>query len=305
MTEPQLCAVLARDHREPLAGTAPEARGWLLIEQPGAWGHDALLESGLDTTVAEKLAERVADLDVRIQIIRRPGARRGVRRAAFLVHSGPGRPWARRLAISDPDELLELDLTALESGDEPTIGEPEPDPILLVCTHAKRDQCCALYGRPLLNAAADLRSGQVWESSHVGGHRFAANLVVLPEGLAYGFVDPTETEPLLDAHDRGEVVPELLRGRSCDPRPAQAADVHLRRDRSLPRLDDVEVLGIRAVATGRWTVTARAGTDTVEVDVEQRPTGEPRLTGCDKDQAKDPGELVITATRQLDGASTS
>lgn len=302
MTENPLCAVLARGFQEGLAGTAPEAQGWLLIEQPGAWGPDALLESDLDQGVAVALAEAVADLPVRIQIIRRPGARRGVRRAAFLVHSGPGRSWARRLAITDPDELLDLDLDALVTGEEPDVGEPEPSPILLVCTHAKRDQCCALYGRPLLTAAADLRPDQVWESSHLGGHRFAANLVVLPEGLSYGFVDAPETERLITAHERGEVVPELLRGRSSHPRPAQAADVHLRSRYDALGIDDVEIIAVDPVGAATWTVQARVRDVAVSVEVEQRPTGQPRLTGCDKDHAKDPGELIIIATRE--GAST-
>lgn len=297
MSEPDFCAVLARDHREALAGTAPEARGWLLIEQPGAWGHDALLESDLDHRVARELADRVADLDVRIQIIRRPGARRGVRRAVFLVHSGPGRAWARRLALTDPDELLDLDLEALATGDEPDLGEPETDPILLVCTHAKRDQCCALYGRPLLTAADEARPRQVWESSHVGGHRFAANLVVLPEGLAYGFVDATETTRLLDEHDAGRVVPELLRGRSCDERPGQAADVHLRTRDDVLGIDDVRIDEVVEHAPDRWTVRATVQDRAVEVDVEKQPTGEPRLTGCDKDAPADPGRYVVTATR--------
>ena len=63
-------------------------------------------------------------------------------------------------------------------------------PILLVCTHGVHDTCCALRGRPVAAALAARWPGQVWECSHVGGDRFAPNVVVLPDGFYYGNLDP-------------------------------------------------------------------------------------------------------------------
>jgi hypothetical protein len=46
--------------------------------------------------------------------------------------------------------------------------------------------CCARLGVPLAQALAARHPGPVWETTPVGGHRFAANLVLLPHGLYYG-----------------------------------------------------------------------------------------------------------------------
>ena len=46
-------------------------------------------------------------------------------------------------------------------------------PVVVVCTHGRRDVCCAERGRPLAAATALEHPGAVWESTHVGGDRFA------------------------------------------------------------------------------------------------------------------------------------
>ena len=71
------CSDYARKLHEPLAGTAPFAVFWLLIEQPGPWGRDALKESHLSPTVGRALADWAARAQdhgpVRLGLIRRPG----------------------------------------------------------------------------------------------------------------------------------------------------------------------------------------------------------------------------------------
>src|SRR4029079_10991680 len=116
------------------------------------------------------------------------------------------------------DELLDLDLTVPGS-------EPVGRPLLIVCTHGKHDPCCARYGRPLyaaLEGQAD--DGWVWQSSHVGGDRFAGNVVVLPEGLYFGRVEPADAWSLLDEYLAGPVDVQHSRGRACHTLSEQAAD---------------------------------------------------------------------------------
>ena len=102
------------------------------------------------------------------------------------------------------------------------------DPILLVCTNGRRDACCALRGRALTLALADEHAERTWESTHLGGHRFAANLVCLPHGIVYGRVPPDAGARLADLYLAGQLDPEHLRGRSAWPAPAQVAEVELR-----------------------------------------------------------------------------
>lgn len=291
------CALLARELHEPLPGTAPEAVGWVCVEQPGAWGRDAALESGLPAAVAGPLSQRVDALDrVRLQLLRRPSdaPRPGTTRAVFLVHAGPRQHWVRRLEVADPRELLDLDLDVVTSPEAPDVGEPHDDPLFLVCTHAKRDACCALWGRPVAAALAARHPGWTWESSHVGGHRFAGNLVVLPHGLAYGFLQPEDAIRVVERHVDGFVDLDTLRGRSGLDRAAQAAEWFVRERSAARGLDDV---ALRPEHRGdeRAVFLAEVADTSYRVEVARRPLGEPRLTGCDKDGPKDPGTWSLVS----------
>ena len=74
------------------------------------------------------------------------------------------------------------------AADLPIVGEADPwlphrDPLVLVCTNGRHDPCCATFGRPLARVLREgARRDDVWECSHIGGDRFAANIVILPEG---------------------------------------------------------------------------------------------------------------------------
>ena len=67
------CSFAADARGDPLAGTAAHARGFLLIESPGAWGQNALSESRLDPEIVSVVAARAAGLSYRVLLIKRPG----------------------------------------------------------------------------------------------------------------------------------------------------------------------------------------------------------------------------------------
>ncbi|WP_324278249.1 sucrase ferredoxin [Blastococcus brunescens] len=128
--------------------------------------------------------------------MRRPGDRLADsgRRWAY-ADSRPGREglwWSVRTTDADL-------LTAPWDG---SVGEPAPGPTYLVCTHGGHDACCALRGRPLARALPTPGPADVWECSHLGGDRFAANVLVLPHGFYYGQV-PGDGADLVAAHTRG------------------------------------------------------------------------------------------------------
>ncbi|RJO72391.1 sucrase ferredoxin [Nocardia panacis] len=265
-----LCSAAAVDI--PLPGTATGVSCWLCVEQPGAWGRDVLGDAVLGPQVTAELAVRTTAAQVRPTLIRRPGRQEftGVR-TVLLVSSRPTGSWCERLEITDPRQLLDIDLTAL-SGPPPDIGVPVADSPVLVCAHGKRDQCCALFGRPIAAALAADFPGRVWECSHTGGHRFAPALVLLPSGLTYGRVDTAAAVEAVRAADRGAVSLHGLRGRSCYRPLEQVAEIAVR-ERVTAGADDLVVLSnaesdspaadfenaaVVAHRDGRrWLVTAR------------------------------------------------
>ncbi|HEY1822246.1 MAG TPA: sucrase ferredoxin [Trebonia sp.] len=208
---------------QPALGTAPEAaRSWLLIEHDGPWPEEAA-DAALPGALAE-LAARAGEHGVRVQLIRRPG-RRPIRAeeppAVFVGWTAGSSPWLRRgdgTAVAG----LSARLAGLAEGSVPAFGSPVTAPLYLVCAHGRRDVCCARLGGPLARELAAVRPAQVWETTHVGGHRYAANLVILPHGLYYGPVDPDSATAAIAAYDRGEVIPGRYRGRAGQPKDQQA-----------------------------------------------------------------------------------
>lgn len=257
----ETCSQLSRDAGEPLAGTAPAARAWLAIEQPGAWGRDALLESRLPRDVGAELAARCDAAGIKPLLIRRFGrADTGGPRKCILVDRGRG--VANERVVSNPAELLSVPL-------DDRFGDRLGTRQLLVCTNGKRDRCCARLGRRVAEALTRARPQQVWECSHLGGHRFAANLLVLPDGLLFGRLDADAACAIADALEAGELPLDHLRGRCGVAPPAQAAEIEARRVLDLRRLDALEP---GDVAGGEVTLRAAGGRPVrVRIEATQLP----------------------------------
>jgi hypothetical protein len=213
--------------------SAPEAsRAWLLVEHPGPWPHEpaeAVQPAPLDAVVASAV-----ELGIRVQLIRRPGPagrRAGDARGGLTVFGGwvaGPQPWLRRGSVpggaGGPDGL---DLSRLAAGEPFAFGSPWSEPVFLVCGHAQRNACCARFGGPLAVELAARYPGQVFQTTHVGGHRFAANLVILPHGLYYGPVSVELATAAIGAYQRGAVAPGRYRGRAGQPRSVQEAEYEL------------------------------------------------------------------------------
>jgi len=257
-----------------MVGTAAPAAGFLLVEQPGGWGRQALTSSRLDPAVGRAVSDRAIARGLRALLIRRPGRHPAPgRRRWAVVSSRMGRERTWWGDFGSDEELLELPLDG-------TVGEPSEDPAYLVCVHGRHDQCCAIEGRPVAAALARLRPEAVWECSHVGGDRFAANVVVVPHGIYYGRVTPADTRELAAAHERGEVLPRLLRGRCTAPPAAQAALVHAARTLGVVRAEALSPAGTLHLGGGRWQVRVRAGQRTVIVTVQASAGAEAALLTC-------------------------
>jgi hypothetical protein len=122
-----------------------------------------------------------------------------------------------------------------------------PTPTYLVCAHGTHDVCCAVEGRPVAAELDRLRPGNAWECSHLGGDRFAANVLVLPSGVMYGRFPVVAAADLVAASDRGEVLPPYLRGRIGLAPAAQAALSYAQERLQVFGIDQLQVLGTDAV----------------------------------------------------------
>lgn len=217
---PLRCADAAGERGDPVVGTAPPARRWLLLEHPGPWRIDAVAGSGIDAAVLGPLTAAAAQTATRILLIRRPGRSRASGTRTWLL-AGPGTVEGRWRTDADLAEAL----AALEAPEPDAVPPGSSTPVLLVCAHGVHDTCCAVRGRPVAAALAQAHPGQVWECSHVGGDRFAPNVVVLPDGYYYGGLTPATAVATVSEHLEGRVATEHLRGMSRFSPPQQAAVV--------------------------------------------------------------------------------
>lgn len=278
MTQGYRCAEAALRRGDPLLATAPPVRRWLLIEEPGGWGKDGLTTSPIDTNVAATVSATAKAAGVRVQLIRRPGRRRNrpAQRRYAVVDTQPGRLRGYWGTLRTDAELLEIPLT----GSEP--GQASEEPIYLVCAHGRKDVCCAMRGRPVAEYLASHRPDTTWETSHVGGDRFAANLVILPHGLYYGQLSADAALAAVKAYEGGQVLPAQLRGRCTQPVHVQAAEWYARLELSETRRDTLAPYAVEPLDPATWRVSLARDDGTVEVTVRAGASALPAQLSCGK-----------------------
>lgn len=274
MTSEPSCSAASAAVGEPLLGSAPEAAGWVCLEQDGPWGAKAWTSSHLDPSLGAAVEAIAARHGVRPALVRRPGRHADEHapplRRVLVAHTTPGRSWLLSGVMSDPGQLLDLDWAAVAAGDQEAVRRSLPglapgQPQLLVCTNGRRDACCARLGRPVAAAAALRFPDRVWEVTHTSGHRFAPTTVLLPSGSLHGRV--LDAAPLLAAESEGRLELTGYRGRSAWPADAQVAEGHVRLTFGLTGLDELQVAArgadwlVSHVDGRTWTVRVSAHHD--------------------------------------------
>ncbi len=288
MTERRpFCSDLSRENDEPLGATASRIDHWFLIEYRGLWTRDALPGSGLSDQVKQHLRDQVAAVPHgRLLFIRRPDRRRRPELVAFAASSRLGEESLTRFEFEGYEDLRGVDLRS---------GTPAAQPLFLVCTHGKHDACCARHGRPLYEALRDeLDPDWVWQVTHIGGDRFAGNLVCLPEGLYYGRVGREVAGAVLDEHLARRVLLDHYRGRSTYPFAVQAAERSVREETGLTGIDDLALRAVERLQHGSWQVSFEAAGRLYAARVDEE-RGDLTLLTCNSDAAKRPRRFAVSS----------
>lgn len=265
--------------QEPLFGTADTVDVWVLLEYKPVWKPKALADNSLDGATRSWLQRSLDELEAagikaRPQFIRRPEidsdtVQLFVATGGELLNlSGRGYGFLESVRLT---ELLEA------APAEHRVAEPR----YFVCTNGQRDVCCARYGLPVYAGLRERVGGRAWQITHLGGHRFAPNVLTLPQGALYGRLSEAMLDDFVATVEAGALDFEHLRGRSCLPPAAQAAE-------ALAGRSDLTLVETRAGADGLITVRFEGPDGALEVPV--RP-GRPVevLKSCD-----DPAPKPVT-----------
>lgn len=301
MTGAFRCADDAESRGELLAGTASRADRFVLVEFPTPWPHKALDAFSVDVRAA--LETVCAATSAKLLLIRRSGER----------SPGSGRyhhRWQRRWAVYDVKQrrslwghwTTEADLGPLVDAAKSAPSDRwSADPVVLVCTHARHDACCGVRGRPVAAALAEAHPDMLWECTHVGGHRFAANLVLPLDGTYYGRVDAETGADLIDAHvEKSEISGEHVRGFSWMAPAAQAVAVEAHRRWGPAGADDISAASAVVLGPDRWRVELIGGEalpSSITAEVE-RVTGPEARLSC----LADPTPTETFVIRTLDAS---
>ena len=229
------CSESARRRAETIYGTASRVRKWMLLEYPGVWRSSAIEGSSLPDHVKKKLADLCISTPGLRQVFVRQTHRRSDRMRCFVMDSPESPSGMFQLDLSVCDEVDAFDFSAIASHPR---AERIDGPLFMVCTHGNHDKCCAKFGIPVYEKLKHVAGDRAWQCSHIGGDRFAGNMICLPHGVYYGNVTPNDVPVIVDAYRRGEIYLEKYRGRCCYPKAVQVADYFLRQQSGRLRLND-------------------------------------------------------------------
>ena len=254
---------------EPLPGTAKTGSVYVLFEWPDAWPRDVIGDAALGEELTSKLKPKLDEYNATLLLIRHP-TREGRNISdhhLYLVFADEAVTEVKH--VDSPDELLDLDL----SGPGRNSAERRDRPLLLICTHAKRDRCCAVKGRPMVNelhARHPFGPGNdmVWETSHIKGHRFAPTMLLMPWAYSFGRMNVEATDAMLTDASEGLYFVPGNRGRGTLGPAEQVAELAVAAEVPGARYGQFEVA---ASDGGSALVTDTASGQVYEVQLEQRP----------------------------------
>jgi hypothetical protein len=242
------CSVASIARGERVEATASQVRRWLLVEVTGPWGRDAITQSALSPYAPEVWRRAMKQRGIRVIAIRRDLHHRRDTDGLRLVYVEAPRPGespatAHRIVVPELHDVVGATASLAGGHGVSAAWKLDGDRYVLVCTNGRHDACCATYGRPLVRDLRDSPwAAQVWECSHIGGDRWAANLVLLPDSLYFGHQDGVSARRVLAAHDAGRLQLAGFRGSTTSRLIEQAAEHHVRATLRLDRLDAVRAI---------------------------------------------------------------
>jgi hypothetical protein len=258
----EYCSILSTQAGEPLYGSAARTEYYILLEYNYAWEDKALPKSILPDEVKQRLNELSKSLsNTKTLLIKRSSNPTTGPFHCFLCAASEYHPRLYLFQIYSYLELLDLDIPAILHSETDYSAHLVTDPLYLVCTNGRRDLCCSRFGYPIFDALNKLVGEAVWECTHIGGHRFAANLLHLPEAILYGRVQPKDVTILVDTIQSGRIYLENLRGRAIYPEAVQAGEYFLRQQTGELSLNAYRLVETIETEPGRWKVDFMADKD--------------------------------------------
>jgi len=247
-TNPPFCAEYSRTADEQLFGTVKPIDLWLLIEFRGRWEHEAV--SVFSPTVQLRIKSLRSQFSkFRLALIKQTQRTRGPCKMFWAFSR-------EQKSILYQTEFIDIENVSFEPDN---LRVESAEPLYAVCTHGTHDLCCAQFGNKIFAELSSLHNN-AWQISHIGGCRFAPNVVCLPDGAVYGRVEQRDIAAIINSSQHSSVFLPKLRGRSCLAKPVQAAEYFVRKSTNLLHLDELILADAGEIEPGKWGVTFHSNT---------------------------------------------
>ncbi len=248
---------------EPLPGTGALAERHLFIRWPkGNWRRPRFETVGVSDDLRAEMK-----------------ASTGHGRYVGFVDTGEGQAleflsFPDATSIIPRDQAHGTELVARWREGLPLGGEPLPRRVILCCTDAKTDACCARYGFPVfraLAAAAPAFDLDVLQCTHIGGCHFAPSVIVMPERQRYGRLTPAAVPEFLAMVARNDI---YLPGYKGNPKlneleqAAEAAARHWAVERG--PIDQIDVAAVEMLDADTATIEVRLNAEPLTINAQRQ-----------------------------------
>jgi hypothetical protein len=256
-----LCASVSQEACESFIGTAPRADLWILLEYAGQWESKAIAKSTLPAQVKAWLKNaKTVSPHVHTQFIKHH-TRPGETITCFIGVSQETRQALYQFQLKSYEDILDLNIPAIVAGSALYETFLFKEPLFLVCTHEKHNRCCGTFGLPVYAELVNVVGENTWQTSHLGGDKFAANVVCLPYGVYYGCVTIPEIEAIVHATRHQQIYTETYRGRTCYSPAVQVADAFVRKLLGRRELHAFQLRSVQDIAADQWTISFESQED--------------------------------------------
>jgi len=249
------CSTASLEAGEVLFGSAPRVDTYFLLEYPGVWEAKAFEQSSLPEVVKAYLGSLLKRFPFsKLLLVKSTTSQQGSGISFCVGLVRESNPVLYEFHLHAYQDLLELDVPAVMDGSLQYQSNRRQSPLFLVCANGRRDTCCARLGTPVFLELQKQAGRDAWESTHMGGHRFAANLLYLPFGILYGRMEPSDVHFIMEAARHNQVALEHYRGRTSYDEAVQAADYYLRQVTGGLALEDFRLQAVQEIDPHQWLV---------------------------------------------------
>jgi hypothetical protein len=280
------CSELSLNAREEMFASTPRVDAWFLLEYRGAWTDKAFLDSRIPADAKKRLTLNLETFpNSRLQLIKRHD-NSGEALKFYVAKSDELEPRLFEFGFKSYEELLDLDINKILEGN----SHLRKEPLFLVCTNGAYDKCCGKYGVSVYLEAAKNENGfRAWQTTHLGGHRFAANVLFLPYGIYYGRVRKENINDFIECSMIKNIDLAHYRGRSCYSKDVQAAEYFLRTKTGIKEISAFSFISLKNPDKENSVIEFISASDekTHYVHIKKDKEALLNYTSC-KDQEKSP-----------------